>query len=220
MGERSQIKRQPARGAYDHATINAVLDAALVGHVGIVSDDRPVVIPMLFGRDRAVEQPTVYLHGSVASRLARTIADGVDLCLTVTVVDGLVLARSAFHHSMNYRSAVLFGRGVAVDGDELLHGLRCISEHIAPGRWDVVREPNDVELKQTKVLRLDVEEASAKARTGGPIDDEADLAFPVWAGVVPCATTWGVPLDADDLDPRFADLARPQPQPSRRSSDL
>ena len=208
MGERSTIKRQPARGAYDIATINAVLDAALVGHVGITVDDRPIVIPMLYGRDRAVEHPTVYLHGSVASRLARTLADGVDVCLTATVVDGLVLARSAFHHSMNYRSAVVFGRAVAVEGDELLHGLRCISDHLAPGRWEVVREPNEVELRQTKVLRLIMEEGSAKARTGGPIDDEADLAFPVWAGVVPCALAWGDPIDAEDLDPAFAALSR------------
>ncbi len=207
MGERSTIKRQPARGAYDLATINATLDAATVGHVGINVDGRPVVIPMLYGRDRDVEHPTVYLHGSVASRLARTLADGVDVCLTVTVVDGLVLARSAFHHSMNYRSAVVFGRGVAVEGDELLHGLRCISEHLAPGRWEVVREPNDVELRQTKVLRLTMDEGSAKARTGGPLDDEADLTFPVWAGVVPCAVTWGEPIDADDLDPAFAALS-------------
>jgi hypothetical protein len=127
------------------------------------------------------------------------------------VVDGLVLARSAFHHSMNYRSAVVYGTAVAVDGDEQVHGLRCISEHLAPGRWAIVREPTEQELKITKVLRLVADEGSMKARTGGPIDDVDDLTYPVWAGVVPCTTTWGAPIDADDLDPTFALAHRPTP---------
>jgi hypothetical protein len=180
----------PQRAAYDEASIHAVLDASLIGHVGIVAGDRPVVIPMLYGRDGS----SVYLHGSVASRLLRSLAGGIDVCLTVTLVDGLVLARSAFHHSMNYRSVVAFGRAMLATGEDKLHGLRVISEHLAPGRWDEVREPNDLELRQTSVLRMDILEASAKAREGGPVDDEEDLALPMWAGVLPCALTWGEPV--------------------------
>ena len=198
--ERSRVKRLPDRASYDAETIHAVLDAAMVGHVGFVSSGRPVVLPMIYGRDGDV----LYLHGSVASRLQRSLADGIDVCLTVTVVDGLVLARSAFHHSMNYRSAVVFGRAVAAPPDEKAHALWVISEHLTPGRWDEVRAPTPLELRQTSVLRLAIEEASAKARTGGPVDDEDDLALAVWAGVLPCATTWGEPAAA-------ADLRRPLP---------
>ena len=186
----SRVRRLPQRAAYDDASIHAVLDAGLIGHVGIVAGDRPIVIPMLYGRDGS----TIYLHGSVASRLLRSLAGGIDLCLTVTLVDGLVLARSAFHHSMNYRSVVAFGRATLATGDDKLHGLRVISEHLAPGRWDEVREPNDVELRQTSVLRMEILEASAKARVGGPVDDDEDLGLPMWAGVLPCALTWGEPI--------------------------
>jgi uncharacterized protein len=192
----SRVRRVPQRAAYDEASIHAVLDASLIGHVGIVAGDRPVVIPMLYGRDGS----TVYLHGSVASRLLRSLAGGIDVCLTVTLVDGLVLARSAFHHSMNYRSVVAFGRATLATGDDKLHGLRVISEHLAPGRWDEVRQPNDLELRQTSVLRMEVLEASAKAREGGPVDDDEDLTLPMWAGVLPCALTWGEPV-ADALVP-------------------
>jgi nitroimidazol reductase NimA-like FMN-containing flavoprotein (pyridoxamine 5'-phosphate oxidase superfamily) len=195
--EASTVRRQPDRAAYDALTIHAVLDAAPVAHVGFVAGDRPVVIPMLFGRDGE----RLYLHGSVASRFQRVLADGVALCLTVTLVDGLVLARSAFHHSMNYRSAVVFGHAARVDGDEHEHGLRVISEHLLRGRWDDVRAPNRVELRQTAVLRMTIEEASAKARTGGPIDEPEDLALPVWAGVIPAALTWGTPVPEPDLPP-------------------
>ncbi len=195
--DRSRVRRVPKRAAYDEPTIHAILDASLIGHVGLVASGRPVVIPMLYGRDG----DAVYLHGSVASRLLRDLAGGVDVCLTVTLIDGLVLARSAFHHSMNYRSVVAFGRAHKVDGDEQEHALRVISEHLAPGRWDEVRPPTDQELKVTSVLRLDIEEASAKIRTGDPIDDDEDLALPVWAGVVPCSLTWGTPVDAADLLP-------------------
>jgi nitroimidazol reductase NimA-like FMN-containing flavoprotein (pyridoxamine 5'-phosphate oxidase superfamily) len=188
--DRSTVKRQPARAAYDAEAVHAVLDAAPMGHLGFVVDGQPFVIPMLYGR----VGDAVYLHGSVASRLMRTMADGVPVCLSVTLVDGLVLARSAFHHSMNYRSAVAFGSAVRVDGDEQVAGLKAISEHLRPGRWDEVREPSEVELRQTSVLRLDVEEASAKARTGGPVDEPEDLDLPVWAGVVPCALVWGTPV--------------------------
>ena len=195
--DRSRVRRVPKRAAYDESTIHAILDASLIGHVGVVASGRPVVIPMLYGRDG----DAVYLHGSVASRLLRDLAGGVDVCLTVTLIDGLVLARSAFHHSMNYRSVVAFGRARRVEGHEQEHGLRVISEHLAPGRWDEVRPPTEQELKVTSVLRLDIEEASAKVRTGDPIDDDEDLALPVWAGVLPCSLTWGTPIDAADLLP-------------------
>ena len=192
MSARSQVRRHPERAAYDAEAVHAVLDAAPVGHVGFVVDGQPFVVPMLFGRvDHAL-----YLHGSVASRLTRRLADGIDVCLTVTIVDGLVLARSAFHHSMNYRSAVVFGRAVRVGGDEAVVGLKAISDHLRPGRWDEVRPPNRVELRQTSVLRLDVEEASAKTRTGGPVDEPEDLALDVWAGVIPCELAWGTPVPA------------------------
>jgi nitroimidazol reductase NimA-like FMN-containing flavoprotein (pyridoxamine 5'-phosphate oxidase superfamily) len=199
--EASRVKRLPDRASYDAAVVHAVLDAGLVGHVGFVAGTRAVVIPMLYGRDG----DTLYLHGSVASRLQRTLAGGLAVCLTVTLVDGLVMARSAFHHSMNYRSAVVFGRAEVIADDEhrdeKLHGLRVISEHLAPGRWDEVRPPTDLEVRQTSVLRMTIEEASAKARRGGPIDDEEDLALPTWAGVLPCSLTWGVPEPDEDLRP-------------------
>jgi len=190
VSTRSTVKRHPERAAYDADAVHAVLDAAPLGHLGFVVDGQPYVIPMLYGR----LGDDVYLHGSVASRLQRRLATGVDVCLTVTLVDGLVLARSAFHHSMNYRSAVVFGTAVRVDGDEAVRGLKAISDHLRPGRWDEVRPPSDVELRQTSVLRLDVEEASAKVRTGGPVDEPEDLDLPVWAGVIPCELAWGTPI--------------------------
>jgi nitroimidazol reductase NimA-like FMN-containing flavoprotein (pyridoxamine 5'-phosphate oxidase superfamily) len=195
--ELSRVKRLPDRAAYDTASIHAVLDAAMVGHVGFVASGRPLVIPMIYGRDGDV----VYLHGSVASRLQRTLANGIDVCLTVTLTDGLVLARSAFHHSMNYRSAVVLGRAALVRPEDKAHALRVISEHLVPDRWDEVRPPTPIELKQTSVLRLPIEEGSVKARTGDPVDDEDDLSLPVWAGVLPCTTTWGEPVAASDLEP-------------------
>jgi uncharacterized protein len=199
--EASTVKRVPHRASYDLEAIHEILDAGLIGHVGLVaSDERPVVIPMLYGRDG----DDLYLHGSVASRLQRTLAEAVEVCLTVTLVDGMVLARSTFHHSMNYRSAVVLGRAVALAPDEKLHGLEVITEHLTPGRWDEARRPNDIELRQTAVLRLPIDEASAKVRSGGPIDDEEDLDLPVWAGVVPVAAGFAAPIPADDLDPSVA----------------
>ena len=193
----SRVRRLPQRAAYDGDTIHAILDAGLIGHVGFTANDRPIVIPMLYGRDG----DSVYLHGSVASRLLRSLAGGIDVCLTVTVVDGLVMARSAFHHSMNYRSVVAFGRAARVTGAAKEHGLLVISEHLAPGRWDEVRPPSDEELKVTTVLRLELTEASAKIRTGGPVDDDEDMALPMWAGVLPCSLTWGDPLPDAQLPP-------------------
>ena len=208
--ERSTVKRLPDRAAYDAASVHAVLDAGLVGHVGFVSVGRPIVIPMLYGRDGDV----LYLHGSVASRLQRTLANGLDVCLTVTIVDGLVMARSAFHHSMNYRSAVVLGRAALVAPADKEAALRAISEHVAPGRWDEVRPPNAVELRQTAVLRLPIEEASVKARGGGPVDDPEDVALPVWAGVLPCAVSWAEAVGEPDLP---AGVSVPRSVESRRS---
>jgi hypothetical protein len=185
----SRVKRLPDRASYDDGTVYSILDAGMVGHVGFASPSRPLVIPMLYAR----EDDVIYLHGSVASRLQRTLARGIDTCLTVTLIDGLVLARSAFHHSMNYRSAVVFGRASAVAADEKEHALWVISEHLVPGRWAEVREPNRQELAVTAVLRMVIEEASAKIRRGGPVDDEEDLDLPIWAGVLPCSVSWAEP---------------------------
>lgn len=193
--ELSRVKRVPERASYDAESVYAILDAAPIGHVGFTAYDRAVVIPMLYGRDGDV----LYLHGSVASRLQRVLAGGVPLCLTVTLIDGLVLARSAFHHSMNYRSAVVFGRATPVDGDDKAHGLRVVSEHLLAGRWAESREPNELELRQTSVLRMEIEEASAKVRRGGPIDEPEDYSLPIWAGVIPSALTWATPIAEPDL---------------------
>jgi uncharacterized protein len=191
----TKVHRLPDRADYDRAAVHAALDAALIAHVGLVRDGRPVVIPLLFGR----LDDAVYLHGSVAAGVLRDGGAGVELCLTATVVDGLVLARSAFHHSMNYRSVVVVGRAVAVEGDEKLSGLRAIAEHLTPGRWDESRPPTPVELGKTGVLRLGLDEASTKCRTGGPVDDEEDLSLPVWAGQLPMVLAYGPPVDAEDL---------------------
>jgi uncharacterized protein len=187
---RTTLKRHPERGSHDLEAVHAVLDAAPMGHLGFAVDGQPFVIPMLYGR----VDDALYLHGSVASRLMRTTAAGIPVCLTVSIVDGLVLARSAFHHSMNYRSAVVLGRAVPVDGDEKVTALKAISDHLRPGRWDEVRPPTERELRQTAVLRLEVEESSAKVRSGGPVDEPEDLDLDVWAGVVPCELVWGRPV--------------------------
>ncbi|MCG8651181.1 MAG: pyridoxamine 5'-phosphate oxidase family protein, partial [Pirellulales bacterium] len=179
--ERNQVKRVPARGHYDRETIYAVLDAGSVCHVGFVVDEQPFVIPTLYGR----QGDHLYLHGSSASRMLRSTQTGVPLCVTVTHVDGLVLARSAFHHSMNYRSAVIFGTASEVSGDEKTEGLRVISEQVLQGRWEEVRAPTEQELKATTVLRLTIQTASAKIRTGPPKDEPEDSRLPIWAGVVP-----------------------------------
>jgi nitroimidazol reductase NimA-like FMN-containing flavoprotein (pyridoxamine 5'-phosphate oxidase superfamily) len=199
------VRREAQRGHYDRPTIDAILDAASLAHVGLVAaDGRPVVIPTLFGRDGDL----LYLHGSVASRLVRTLAGGVDCCAEVTLVDGLVLARSAFLHSMNYRSVVVLGRARRVEGDEQLHGLRTISDHLVPGRWDEVRAPTQGELRQTAVLALALDEVSAKVREGGPSAEPAeDVASEAWAGVLPSATSWGAPQPAHDLRPGVAPSA-------------
>src|SRR4051794_16420219 len=191
------IRRLPDRAASNWETITAILDEGFVCHVGFAgSDGRPYVIPTSYGR----VDDTLFLHGSPASRTLRTLADGVDVCVTVTLVDGFVLARSAFHHSMNYRSVVMMGRArVVTDPVEKMMALRCFTNHVVPHRWEEVRPATDQELKGTSVLALKLDEVSAKVRTGPPIDDEADRAAPVWAGVVPLRTEFGDPVPAPDL---------------------
>src|SRR5262245_7333169 len=193
---RSQVKRLAKRAHYDEETIYRILDEGFICHVGFVHDGGPVVIPTGYARsgDR------LYIHGSAASRMLRTLEQGIAVCVTVTLVDGLVFARSAFHHSINYRSAVIFGTATAVtDQSEKIEALRLFTEHMIPGRWSEIRGPNDQELKATLVLSLPIEEASAKVRTGPPIDDEPDYALPVWAGVLPLKLMPGAP----ESDPRL-----------------
>jgi hypothetical protein len=180
---RTNVRRLPKRGVYDRAEVFKILDEALICHVGFNDESgRPVVIPTGYGR----ANDRLYLHGSAASRMLRGLSRGVPVCVTVTLLDGMVLARSAFHHSMNYRSVVIFGEAVLVeDVDEKNEALRIISDHLVPGRWEEVRLPNPQELKGTSVLAVDLTEVSAKVRAGGPVDDEEDMSLPVWAGVIP-----------------------------------
>lgn len=188
---RTRVVREPDRGVYDRQTVYQILDAGFLCHVGFIVDGQPFVIPTSYGRKDA----NLYIHGSAASRMLRQMKDGVAVCVTVTLLDGLVLARSVFNHSMNYRSVVILGKATLVDDpQEKLAALRALSEHIVPGRWDDVRQPNDRELKATSVLRVPIEEFSAKVRTGPPIDDEEDYSFPTWAGVLPLSTQPGEPV--------------------------
>jgi len=201
--ERTTLKRLPKRAVYDRELLYRILDEGFICHVGFVNEAQPFVIPT--GYARAGDK--LYIHGSQASRMLRTLGKGIDVCVTVTLVDGLVLARSAFHHSMNYRSVVVFGRATVVDERaEKLDALRALSEHMIPGRWDEVRQPTDQELKATSVLALPLAEASAKVRTGPPIDEEEDYELPVWAGVIPLRLVAGEPV-ADPRLPR--DVAPP-----------
>lgn len=194
--ERTQVKRLPKRGKYDAETVYKILDEGFVCHVGFVADGQPYVIPTNYGRIG----DTLYLHGSAASRMLRSLSAGIPVCVTVTLVDGLVLARSAFHHSVNYRSVVILGTATLVDEPtEKMEALRLFTEHIMKGRWDEIRWPNEQELKGTLVLALPLEEVSAKVRVGGPVDDEEDYALPVWAGVLPLAQTKGQPVPDDRL---------------------
>jgi nitroimidazol reductase NimA-like FMN-containing flavoprotein (pyridoxamine 5'-phosphate oxidase superfamily) len=196
--ERTQVKRLPKRGKYDTETVYKILDEAFVCHVGFVAGGQPYVIPTNFGR----VGDTLYLHGSAASRMLRTLGEGIPVCVTVTLVDGLVLARSAFHHSVNYRSVVILGTAKLVeDATEKMEALRLFTEHIMRGRWDEIRWPNEQEMKGTTVLSLPLEEVSAKVRVGGPVDDEEDYAMPVWAGVLPLAQTKGEPVPDARLKP-------------------
>ena len=179
---RTTLKRLPQRGSYDRKVIDPILDEGFLCHVGFVLHGQPFVIPTGYAR----VGDSLVIHGSQASRMLRALEQGTDVCLTVTLIDGLVLARSAFHHSMNYRSVVVFGRATVVDDPaSKISALRALSEHMIPGRWDDVREPTEQELQQTTVLSLPLTEGSAKVRTGPPLDDEADYDLPVWAGVIP-----------------------------------
>lgn len=188
--ERTQVKRLPKRGRYDTEMVYQILDQGFVCHVGFSVDGQPYVIPTNYGRSG----DTLYLHGSAASRMLKTLSGGIPVCVTVTHVDGLVLARSAFHHSVNYRSVVILGTARLMEEPaEKMEALRVFTEHVMKGRWDDVRQPTEQELKATTVLALPLEEVSAKVRTGGPVDDEADYTLPVWAGVLPLEVIAGSP---------------------------
>ena len=198
---RTRVVREPDRAVYDREAVYRILDEGFLCHVGFVADGQSFVIPTSYGRKGA----SLYLHGSAASRMLRQMREGVPVCITVTLVDGLVLARSVFNHSMNYRSVVILGKAALVeDPEEKLAALRTLSEHILPGRWDEARQPNERELKVTSVLRVPIEEFSAKVRTGPPVDDTEDYSFPTWAGVIPLEMKAGAPIDDPRVDPSRA----------------
>lgn len=193
---RTTLRRLPKRGSHDREVINSILDEGFICHVGFAVDGKPFVIPTGYAR----VQDQLLIHGSQASRMLRTLSEGIEVCVSVTLLDGLVLARSAFHHSMNYRSVVIFGRATLVeDRAEKISALLALSEHIIPHRWRDVREPNESELRQTTVLSLPIDEGSAKIRTGPPLDDEEDYEMDVWAGVIPLRMLAGQPI----ADPRL-----------------
>jgi nitroimidazol reductase NimA-like FMN-containing flavoprotein (pyridoxamine 5'-phosphate oxidase superfamily) len=195
---RTRLVREPDRAVYDREAAYRILDEAFLCHVGFVADGQPFVIPTSYGR----KDDSLYIHGSAASRMLRNLKDGLPVCVTVTLLEGLVLARSIFNHSMNYRSVVVLGKATLVDdSQEKLEALRLLSEHVIPGRWADSRQPNERELKATSVLRLPIEEFSAKVRLGPPVDDEEDYAFPTWAGVVPLEMRTGAPIDDARLLP-------------------
>src|SRR5215813_6156496 len=193
---RTTLKRLPKRGSHERDVINAILDEGFICHVGFAVDGQPFVIPTGYAR----VEDKLFIHGSQASRMLRRLSEGIDVCVTVTLIDGLVLARSAFHHSMNYRSVVIFGRATLVESrEEKEAALLALSEHMIRGRWADVREPTEEELIQTTVLSMPLQEVSAKIRTGPPLDDEEDYAMNVWAGVVPLKLVAGEPIN----DPRL-----------------
>ena len=199
--QRSKLKRLPKRGIQERETIYSILDEALIAHVGFVTDNQPFVIPMAYGR----EGDRLYLHGSSVSRLLKTIEQGADVCINVTLLDGLVIARSLFHHSMNYRSVVLFGKAKIVkEKEEKMSALKAITEQMIPGRWHDARIPNPKELKATNVLSFQIAEGSAKVRTGAPSDDEEDYSLPYWAGELPLKLTPGNPIADAKLSPEIA----------------
>ena len=195
--ERTTLKRLPKRGVFERQRIYEILDEGFVCHLGFTIDQRPFVIPTAYGR----LDDALFIHGSAASRALRALAGGIEVCVTVTLVDGLVLARSAFHHSMNYRSVMVFGRASVIEErEEKMRALRAFSDHVIPQRWDDVREPNEGELRKTLVLRLPLEEASAKVRSGPPLDDDIDYLLPTWAGEVPLKVVAQNPV----ADPRLS----------------
>ena len=195
---RTRVVREPHRGVYDREAVYRILDEGFLCHIGFAVDGQPFVIPTSYGR----HGDSLYIHGSAASRMLRQMKNEISVCITVTLLDGLVLARSIFNHSMNYRSVVILGKATLVDDpEEKLSALRTLSEHILPDRWDDARQPDEKELKATSVLRVPIEEFSAKVRTGPAIDDEEDYSFPTWAGVVPLETVAGPPIDDARLLP-------------------
>jgi uncharacterized protein len=199
--QRTRVRRMPARADYDRGAIDAILDEGMVAHVGFAVEGQPYVIPTLHAR----LEDRVYVHGSSASRMVRALTAGVPMCLTVTLLDGLVLARSAPHHSVNYRSAVVFGEAEAIDNPpEKMAAMEAFTERLIPGRWEQIRPPTAKELKAIGVLSLPLNEASAKVRTGPPLDEEEDYALDTWAGVIPLATFAGTPVADTRLDERIA----------------
>ncbi len=205
LTDRNRVRRLPKRGAYDHETIYNILDQAMICHVGYVQDGQPFVIPTLYARD----EDRILLHGASTSRTMRHVQDGGSVCITVTLIDGLVLAKSVFNHSVNYRSAVLFGTGELItDPVEKMRAMELFTERLLPGRWSDVRPPNEVEFKATSVVAVDIESASAKVREGNPGDDEEDLALPVWSGVLPTRQTFGQPITAPGNEQPLPDYLR------------
>jgi nitroimidazol reductase NimA-like FMN-containing flavoprotein (pyridoxamine 5'-phosphate oxidase superfamily) len=215
---RTRLVREAERAVYDRAAAYRILDEGFICHVGFVVDGQPFVIPTGYGR----VGDDLYIHGSAASRMLRNLDQGVAVCVTVTLLDGLVLARSIFNHSMNYRSVVVLGTAVAVqERAEKLEALRLLSEHILPGRWVESRQPNEKEIKATLVMRLPITEFSAKVRQGPAIDDEEDYAFPTWAGVIPLEMVAGEPIDdarlmAGQVVPEYAKRYSRNRSPRRR----
>jgi len=195
---RTRITREPQLAVYDRDAAYRILDEGFVCHVGFTLDNQPYVIPTSYGR----RDDNLYVHGSAASRMLRNMKQGIPVCITVTLIDGLVLARSIFNHSMNYRSVVILGTAEVVEQqDEKIAALKIISEHVIPGRWEDARQPNERELKATLVMRVSIEEFSAKVRTGPPIDDEVDYSYPTWAGLIPMETIARSPIPDPRLDP-------------------
>jgi hypothetical protein len=210
---RTRLVREADRAVYDREAAYRILDEGFLCHVGFVTEGQPFVIPTSYGR----KDNCLFIHGSAASRMLRQVKEGVPVCITVTLLDGLVLARSIFNHSMNYRSVVVLGKATLVDDPaEKIEALRLLSEHIIPGRWADSRQPNERELKATSVLRVPIDEFSAKVRKGPVVDDEEDYSFPTWAGVVPLTMVAGTPIDdgrllAGQVAPEYARKYRRKP---------
>jgi len=200
QSDRTTLDRYPSRGSHDFATVAAILDEGFFCHVGFVNTGQPFVIPTGYGRKERV----LYIHGSAASRMLTQAGQGIPLCVTVTLVDGLVLARSAFHSSVNYRSVVILGTAEPVPADEKIAALKTISDHIVPGRWESLRPVKQEEIDQTTVLKLDIVEASAKVRMGPPVDDEEDYALPIWAGTLDFSAQVAAPNPDKRLQPGMA----------------
>lgn len=202
---RSTVKRVPKRGHYDSKTIHTILDQNHICHVGIVHQGAPLVIPTLYGRSG----DQLFVHGASVSRLMTELEGEIELSISVAKTKGLVLARSAFHHSLNYESVVLFGKGSLISNtEEKLHALKSVSDHLIPGRWEEVRQPSAKELKATKIIAIPIEEATAKIRTGGPVDDKADYELDIWAGELPVVEKYGSPIADEKLAPEFRKLPK------------